>query len=392
MRKALLMLLLLLTVLVPTACAPAAAPAPQSPALQPPATAPASVAPSAPAKPAWQAKWEQVLDEAKKEGRVMLATSGASETRTAMVEGFGKAYGLPVEAVAARSAQTTAKVLAERRAGLYLWDVTVGGTTTPLTQLKPVGAIEPLDPALIVPDVTDPDLIKKTWYRGELWWVDPDHTLLASLMFPYPPLAVNPNLVKPEEIKSYNDLLDPKWKGKLSFYDPMDAGTTLPSFLLRTYGPDWMRKLARQQEPIIMVDGRLQADWLVHGKVPIALGIKGDVYTQFKMTGAPIQAVTPKEGGWLSAGSGGISMFNRPAHPNAVKVFINWLLSKEGQTTFSKAYGGQSAREDVPTDFLLPEQIRQPGVKYWEKEREEANIQKAEDLKLCKEIFGFLMK
>lgn len=244
---------------------------------------------------------------------------------------------------------------------------------------------------MILPDVADPETIKKVWYRGELWWVDRDHTLLATLMFPHPPLAINTTMVRPDEIKTYNDLLDIKWKDKMNFNDPSQSGTTFQSFMIHVYGADWLRKLAKQ-EPVILRDQRLQVEWLARGKVPIALGLKVEVYNEFKRAGAPIQAITPAEGTWLSTDSSAIHIYNRAAHPNAARVFINWVLSKEGQTVLSKIAGGQSGREDVPTDFLPPDQIRRPGVKYWEKEREEVSFQKAEELNLCKEIFASLLK
>jgi len=146
-------------------------------------------------------------------------------------------------------------------------------------------------------------------------------------------------------------------------------------------------------EPIIIRDQRLQLDWLSHGKVSILIAPKTDVYFEFKRNGAPVQAVTPAEGVWLSAGSCGISLFNRPAHPNAAKLFINWLLSKDGQTAYSKTYGGQSAREDVPTDHLHPLVVRDPAKEYFSKETEDYLLLKSPELlKKSTEAFKDVLK
>lgn len=392
MRTTQLVAIALLVSLVLVACAPAAAPAPLAPAPQAASPAQAPVAaPAGPAQAQWEVTWEKTLAEAKKEGRLMLSTALGAQPRTDLVQGLKKAYGINLETVAARSTETNAKILAERRAGLYLWDVAVGGSTSPYTDLEPGGVIEPMDSYLILPEVTDPAIIKKTWYRGELWWVDSRHLLLAPIMFPHPPLAVNTTMVNPAEFKSYNDFLDPKWKGKLTINDPTQAGTTFQSFIIQVFGADWLRKLVKQ-EPVIMRDQRLQVDWLAKNKNPIALGVKVEVYTEFKAIGAPIQQVVPAEGTWLSGDSAIAMVFNRPPHPNAAKVFINWMMSKEGVTLLSRAVGGQSAREDVTVDFLTQEQLRQPGVKYWEKERKDVSLRKADDINLCKEIFAPLMK
>lgn len=393
-KKVQIAALALLLILLLVSCAPQATvtPAPPAPAPPQPAPAPTTVAPAAPAKPAaWQVEWERVLAEAKKEGRVVFCSGAGTQARMALVQGLKSAYGINADAISGRLSEIHAKILAERRIGLYLWDARIAGFTSALVELKPVGALDPLEPAFILPDVTDPELIKKTWYKGELWWVDRDHTMMSFIIFPQPAFAVNTNAVRPDEIKSYNNLLDPKWKGKISINDPTTTGSTFAPFMMHLFGADWLRKLVTQ-EPVVTRDQRLQLDWLAQGKFPIALGMLADGYIEFKNAGAPVQSVTPQEGTWLSASSGGLAIFNRPAHPNATKVFVNWLLSKEAQTAFSRGMGGQSARLDVPTDFLFPEQIRQPGVKYWEKEREDVQLAIADQLKLFKEIFAPVMK
>lgn len=395
MIKAWLVVPVLLLSLLVVACAPSAAPAPaaQGPATSAPAPVPAKAAPAAaaPAKAAWEMEWDRTLAAAKKEGRVTVATSAGAASRTALVQGLKKAYGIPVEAVSGRLPEITARVQAERRAGLYLWDIYVGGTTTPLTEWKPAGLVTSLEPAFILPDVTDQEMVKRVWWQGKLWWIDQDHTLLTSRLFPQPPLAINTNLVKADEIKSYNDLLAAKWKGKMIFNDPTVSGSSFTPALDEIMGRDWLRNLAKS-EPIIMRDQRLQLDWLAHAKAPIVLAPKVDTYIDMKRAGAPIQAITPGEGTWLTTGSGAITIFDKPAQPNAARVFVNWFLSKEGQTIYSQVAGGQSAREDVPTDFLAQEEIRQPGVKYWVTEREDAILKKASMFAVAKEIFGHLVK
>lgn len=392
MKKVGLSVSVLLLVFLVVSCAPQATPPPKTAPSAPAAAtdekaAAKPAAPAVPAKAAWQEKWEKALSEAKKESRVMVVFAGGAEVRAALAAGMRNAYGLNVETVAGKGAETIPKILAERRAGLFFWDVWIGGCTSPLAGLKPVGAMDAVDQALILPDVTDPATIKKVWWRGELWWVDPEHTLLAPTMYPYPPLAINTDLVKPQELQSFNDLLDPKWKGKLIWDDPTIPGGTLAPYLDITFGRDFLRKLAKN-EPILMRDRRLELDWLAHGKALVLLQPHQETYYAFKKMGTAVQVVIPKEGTWLSAGSTPIGTFSKRPHPNTTAVFVNWLLSKEGQTTYGRASGAQSLREDVPTDFLLPEQVRQAGFKYWEKEREEALSKTAAILDVAKEIFA----
>ena len=62
----------------------------------------------------------------------------------------------------------------------------------------------------------------------------------------------------------------------------------------------------------------------------------------------------------MSPQAGAVALFNRAPHPNAAKVYLNWLLSKEGQTIFARATGYISARLDVPTDHA-PQRVPIPG-------------------------------
>lgn len=378
--------LVLLVIL--TACAPAAAPAPapQAPAAAPAAPAPAAPAAAAPAKAAWEAEWEKVVAAAGKEGVVtVLATR--PQFRTAWGQGM-KNYGVAAEVVVGKGGDTAAKLLAERRAGIYNTDVYTGGTTTPLTQLKPGGVFDPFESSLILPEVKDP----KNWFEGRLPFLDKDHLIFVFLLGSQPILAVNTNLVKAGEIQSYNDLLNPKWSGKVLINDPTATGTVVPRVLADVImGWDWMRKLA-DTKPQILRDERLQVTWLAQGKAAIVIGPKDSEVFSFQEIGAPIDVVIPKEGGYLSCGPGSAALVNKAPHPNAARLFINWMLSKEGQTATSKAGGVQSARMDTPTDHLHPLVVRDPAKKYFVKEQEDFLLKEPEYFKLAKEVFRDLVK
>lgn len=394
-KKQIIGICLVLAMVFLLACAPQAAPAPapQAPAPAPKAAPAPAAVPAAPARPAWEAEWEKTLSAAKNEGRVVFVTSLAATARAAIAAGFKKAYGIPSENIAGRSVETLAKVLAERRAGLYNYDVYVGGATTTLFNLKPAGAIDPIDPALILPDVTDPELIKKTWYDGRLPWVDADHTNMAPTVIAAFALAVNTNLVKDGEIKSYRDLLDPKWQGKLMMDDPTvtGIGNSFTVFAEEAMGWDYLVQLAKAK-PIIMRDQRLAIDWLTHGKAALLLGPRVDLLAELMRLGAPVKGIIPAEGTFVFGGSCNIAMFNRPPNPNAAKVFLNWYLSKEGQTIVAREAAYQSVRLDIQPDHLAPEQVMRPGVKYQIQETEKLVAAKSTQIKKSQEIFGPLLK
>ncbi|MDP2645654.1 MAG: extracellular solute-binding protein [Desulfobacterales bacterium] len=339
----------------------------------------------------WEAEWQKTLEAGKKEGKVVVYTTAPGQMRKALQSGFKEKFQIEVEVSSFRGGEMGAKLLTERKAGLYLVDVFVGGSTTPITQLKPTGALDPLDKLLVLPEVTD----TKSWYQEKLWWIDEARTLLMFLGFPVPNLAVNTSMVKLEEIKSYKDLLDPRWKGKIVMNDPTVPGTAAKGFSVigwHLLNLDYWRELAKQ-EPVISRNQRLQMEWVARGKYPILFFPQSAVATEFIRAGAPIASYTPAEGTYVTGASGNVAIMNRAPHPNATKIFINWMLSREGQIAFSQAFGRQSLRVDVGTEGLDPVALRRPDGKYFTgTENEEFLSKQTEQMVIAREIFAPLLK
>lgn len=398
MRKTQVPVLPLLLVLLLAACAPTVAPAPQGPSPAAAAPAPAAAVPlAAPvslAQPAWQEQWEKTVADAKKEGTVFILFTAGADLRASVQKGFKNAYGITMEGITGRGADLIPKILAERRANLYLSDAGLMGYNSILAQLKPAGVLDSFDRMFILPDVTDPATVKKVWYQGTLPWVDKDHTIFKLCLQPGTLLVVNSNLVKPDEIKSYRDLLDPKWKDKLVVNDPTVAGPGQLGLqgVLELMGEDFVRELVATR-PIIMRDQRQMMEWLAHGKVSIVVAPQPVSIEEFLKIGASIKLVIPKEGVYLSSGASGVHVYKNAPHVNALKVFLNWITSKEGQDIWAPGAGFESLRLDVSTAHIRPEMKRQEGVKYVDLSTEEASTVRSEvAAKKAKEIFGPLLK
>ncbi|MFH1122218.1 MAG: hypothetical protein V1758_01005 [Pseudomonadota bacterium] len=160
------------------------------------------------AQPGWEADWEKSLAAAKKEGKVNIYGVVSNSVRTSLSKSFAQKYGIQLEFVIGRGSELVEKVSSERRAGIFLADLYLGGATTPTTTFKPKGFLDPLKPLLILPEVTDP----KVWYGGGLFFSDLERQYVACpvLTASNNYLSVNTDLVKPGEINSYKDLLNPK--------------------------------------------------------------------------------------------------------------------------------------------------------------------------------------
>ena len=339
---------------------------------------------------AGQETWNKVVAGAREEGKLVIYSSMGPPTRKGIARAMAEKYGVTAEFVSARPREYVQRILSERRAGLFHGDVSLSGTGDITPRLKPAKALESLDSALILPEVLD----KKVWLGGNHLWVDKEHTQVCFVAKPQVGVTINTNLVKPEEIRSYKDLLDPKWKGKILQDDPtLGGGGSAWVFTLveGIMDMDYLREFINQK-PVIAMDRRLGVEWVARGKYPVGIALSPKIVFDFIRAGAPIRFVEMAEGTYLTAGGGCVSLLNKAPHPNAAKVFINWILGKEGGRIYCETYGSQCARNDIPTDFLPPEMVRKPVGKYFLNMGEELSLKEREFIKQIKEMYKPLMQ
>lgn len=390
MRRRLVSLLLvlvsMLVVSLGLACGPTptATPAP-----------PAAPSPTPPTTTAWQKTWEDWLAAAKKEGKLVIYSVFVSaELRQALTDGFKKTYGIDAEILATRGTEAYERLIKEREAGITVADLHLGPPLFPLIQLMPASVLDPIPPTLILPEVVD----QKLWYGGKHQYVDEAGQYIFSLpggvgRF----LTINTGMVKAEEILTWDDLLDPKWKGKIATGDPTIPSTASGWFIFMTEewkSPDWMRQFVPQVDAINR-DDRMISEWVARGKYAMAIADR-NTYLSFKEAGLPIDLIAPTKSPGVMSGGPSISLINKAPHANAAKVFINWYLSKEGQTVYSKAVGEPSVRLDVPTGHLDPRTLPEPGKTYFNQSTEKwlkgVMAKQAQRTALAKEIFAPLLE
>ena len=340
-------------------------------------------------KMAWEEEWERVKAAARKEGKVVI-TGNVGPAAEVIKKVMNDKFGINAEFMAGRGAEVAQKIITEQNAGIYSYDVILSSTMNIILYLKPQGRVDRIDNALILPEVKDPNL----WYQGKVPWVDVEKIYhLAFFAAPIPGALINTTMVKQGEIRSYYDLLAPKWKGKILMSDPTVSGSGNAWFtaLAEDIGLEYFSKLL-QQEPLIMRDERLMEEWVARGKYPMVIGCDEKMAAEFIRAGAPMTGMQLKEGAYTTQSNGAVSIPVRAPHPNAAKVVLNWVLSKEGGTMLSKSTFNQSSRIDVPTDFLPAYIIRQAGIKYADSSPEEYQIKKGKYEKIAKDLFGPIIK
>lgn len=353
-----------------------------------------AASPALSAEPAWKTQWDKAVELGKREGKVVIYTIIGSQSRTELSKAFKNRYGLDLEFVpGARGAELTQKLLTERRAGLYLADVVIAGTTDLIPDLKPKGLLEPLDSIIVLPEVLD----NKVWRGGQVPFLDKEHNAIGMLTQNLRFMIRNTEQVKEGEITSYRDLLQARWKGKIALRDPTATGaanTWITLLAHKVWGLEETKKYLEQlarMEPAILRDSRLHVEWVAQGKYPVGVATRLEDTAEFIRLGAPITWISAVEGGLISAGSSSLGMVNQPDHPNAAKIFINWLLTREGQTAFIKGYAYPSARLDVSSEGIPTANLPLPNEKFF-MDDEENILAKAKMLEVGKEIFGPLLR
>lgn len=314
----------------------------------------------------WKKTWDETLAAARKEGKVVVSGPPSQELRQALPPAFKQRYGITLEYLGGRSSETATKLRAERQAGVLTVDVMIAGIQTMATILYREKMLDPIRPALVLPEVTD----GSKWKKGKLWFSDPDDQYILRLSNTVSTtFYINTSQVKLGELRSVRDLLDPKWSGKISLQDPTvpGSGSNQAAQLYLQFGEDFVKRLYIDQKPTISRDTRQLTDWLARGSHPISLGAEDKDVDQLRKEGMPIAPLSlPDLPGLTSAGFGQLALLNQAPHSNAAKVFLNWMASKEGSEIFSRAMSVAPTRNDIDESFLPPENIPQPGVKYFD--------------------------
>ena len=347
-------------------------------------------------KPAWQLKWEETVSKAEQEGQLKIYSGSPFYTYHSIINAFRKSYpGIKVVFIGARGSQIAPRIMAERRAGKYWGDIYIGGKGSLMRVLWPGKIFEPIKPLLILPEVVD----QSKWWKGKHRYVDPEERYV--FVFVGNPgggmVYYNRNLVDPKEIKSFQDLLNPKWKGKITATDPRVGGMDSPTLFMYytpSLGPEFMRRLFGDMDITIARSLIQPINWLARGKFALCIPCHSRRIKTAIAQGLPLGKIgNLKEGETLSSGGHTITFMNRAPHPNAAAVFINWLLSRKGQMLIQtvkeqpRHSRPNSYRIDIPKDVLSKDRLRLDGFDYFVSDDPKVSDRRPAD-KLYNEIFS----
>ncbi len=338
---------------------------------------------------AQQKEWNDSMAGAKKEGRVVVATSPDPVMREIAAK-FKARFGITLEHLAGSSSQLAARLQSERQAAINSVDVFLGGIQTVANVLYPQKMLDPLKPSLMLPEVVE----SKKWKKGRPWFVDPEEMYVLRVYSTITGLLhINTDHVKPGELSKAADLLRPKWRGKIATEDPTVAGSgsNTAARIYLQMGEEFVRRLYLDQKLMITRERRQLTDWLARGTYPIAFGAQSSDVEQMRKDGFPLKEIygfadmPPALTGspWL------LTLMNKAPHPNAARIFVNWIVSKEGLEIYARAEGRAALRTDTDESFIPPEQVPKPGVDYFDTFDWEFTVSEKEKIRLrMKEILG----
>jgi iron(III) transport system substrate-binding protein len=320
-----------------------------------------------------QEEWNRAVRAAEQEGEVVL--SSLSEVGEVFAQGgFQKKFPkIKLSVLTARGGEQVTRIMAERRAGKFLVDVGNMGNTSPY-RLYQAKALDPIAGAFLLPEVED----ESKWWQGKHQFIDPEGKyIFVYVAAPLYLVGYNTKLVNPTEFKSYWDLLNSKWKGKIVVFDLQAGGfaATRDRFFYHhpELGPEFLTRLYSEMDLTLYRRYPQGEDWLAAGRYSLCL-CRHQSISEAKTQGLPVDLMEPaqfKEGTGIETRAKTLVLMNKAPHPNAAKVFISWFLSREGQMDFQKtsakltdAGAEGSLRQDIPKDEIPPRNRIHPGGRY----------------------------
>jgi iron(III) transport system substrate-binding protein len=274
--------------------------------------------PAAPAAPPSTAVAPQLVDAAHQEGKVVFYTSIELQTAEKIGKAFEAAYpGISVQVERNGCERLFQRLAEERGSNIHAADAIECSDMTALFYWKKQGWLAPFVPTNVA----------EKWPADQK---DPDG-YFATERFTLSPIAYNTKLVKADEApKSFADLLDKKWTGKIVKAHPGYSGTimTVTFELSQALGWDYFKKLGQQH--VMQVQSAAEPPKKVaQGERPIAADGGEYFMLQIRNQGGPIEPVYPTEGTPSIPGGAGV-IIDAP-HPNAARLLISWLFSHDGQ-------------------------------------------------------------
>ena len=289
---------------------------------------------------------------AKARGQVLAFQTQGDKPMDPILDEFSKNFGVKVEITVSRPSATIARVRTEQNNGQYLWDIWWGITSNMVHVAAPAGMLSKIEDYLLLPDVKN----ASNWRHADYMYGDPGHQVFTYShevnVGAFRNKAVLPEL----KVETLDSLLDARLKGRMALRDASvpNAGSFTLAAMQKAKGSDFVRKFITTMEPRVYSNPQQLDVAIMRGGTAVALGVQSSAVSECRKAGGcktleEIQALTYVQ-------SRGIAVFKNTPHGDAVRVFVNWFLLREGQETYVREWarastsGAVSHRKDVAPD------------------------------------------
>lgn len=305
---------------------------------------------------------------------------------------FSKKFGVDVEQSVMRPSVALPRIRTEQKNGQYVWDIWMGGTSNMVSAAVPAGLLDPMEPYFVLPEVKDPS----NWRNPDYIFNDAGHHAFAHVnrldFFAYRNTANMPDV----KVERWEDLLNPKLKGLISLREMSvpNTGSFTIATMYKALGADALRKFLKEQDVHIYDNIQQLENALSRGNQVLSIGTESFTWDKCRADGG-CKTIEPVRAFGVVI-SNGMSVMKNPPHAEAVRLWVNWFLSKEGQTEWVKAWakdnttGAISMRKDVPP--APGHELSQPDFskadQYLFVSSEKGAREMAETIKIYKEVTG----
>ena len=366
---------------------PTPTPVPPGVTVQAPATA-TPVPPTPTTDPSFEAEWQRLIEAAGEEGKLFVAGGGRGIIELEPVyEIFGQKFGINVTLGRGSGTEQAARILAEQSAGRFTVDLAQTGANSGTVRFIPNGIVQELEPFLFHPEVVN----KSNWFGDQLWWTDAEekYQLVHAVRVSSGSGAAhwwNTNNISLEEVQSWDDHFDvlaDKNVGRIIGTSRLVGGATggdFADYLDPNIGPEWFERFVVDMDVFFTPTFDVIVDNLSFGGYDFGIGVgaAGGDLEEIRDKGGPVQNYSDLYEQGIVAGLPSVSTLNPISgfgmlmvprnipHPNATKLWLNWLLSAEGAAImhehardpidpYGTIHDNISLRRNVPNGFSDPE-------------------------------------
>ena len=308
-----------------------------------------------PSSAAENAGKDELVTNAGKEGKIVIYNAGTQPIALLLAKRFEEKYGIEVDVLKARSSEIRERIRSEQAAGRSVGDLTITAASTG-GQQRQAGVFRKTG------DLSNAGRLVAPFKRDDY---------LVPLMVSRQGLLINTAMVKPEdEPKSWNDLLDPKWQGKLLSEDPRSSGGghQVHAVLYNTFGRAFAERIAAQKL-VLTTDSTVNQRRVGRGEMPMVMTFS--VQDILNLRGMPVKIAIPKEGAPYIGMV--VAALKDAPHPNASRLFLDFVLSEPAQAIIAQqGYGTTTGTlaEDIPDELKPFSQVKLMGQTDWARQDE----------------------